>query len=440
MAFSRSKMTARKPRSRPALESLEDRSVPAVLLSVLDLDVDGTADDIRIRGDAARNVVQVQDNGANSLTISIDANGDGDTTDKGDMAPTAFNFNGDSVALDVALGLGNDVFNYATTGNYSASTRLISVNLGAGRNTFGFSTGSNDVLNASRISLDVVSSAATDTVSVDFDEVRKSDVTVSLALGKGADTATVDFDRIDDGASVDVDVDLGGGLNALTMDIAEVGFGDQGTVDVDVTGGVNRDTVTLNLHDDVGNGVKNSLLSFEADLGAGNDVFKANLDYSGSVFRVDDHAAASIAVKGGAGNDSLSVEGVGAAGTIRLDPDSQLLIELAGGAGNDNIAVDLDKVDALEMIGELRLRIDGGVGNDIILAVLANDGDSTGNYDIAVLGGVGNDQVTFQVNNNGGTPTFGPTGKAVLDGGLGLDLLTNDSKPVSKATGFETVI
>ena len=67
-------------------------------------------------------------------------------------------------------------------------------------------------------------------------------------------------------------------------------------------------------------------------------------------------------------------------------------------------------------------------------------GVAYGNYDIAIMGGVGNDQVTFQVNNNGGTPTFGPTGKAVLDGGLGLDLLTNDSKPVSKATGFETVI
>jgi hypothetical protein len=166
----------------------------------------------------------------------------------------------------------------------------------------------------------------------------------------------------------------------------------------------------------------------------------ANLDYANSVFRVDDHSVALIAVKGGAGNDSLSVKGVGAAGTIRLDPDAHLAIDLQGGSGNDTITVDLGKADALELIGAVRVRIAGGLGNDILTAMLANDPDTTGNFDVVVLGDQGNDQATFQVTSNGGTPTFGPTGKALLDGGLGTDVLTNASKPVSKATGFEQII
>ena len=80
--------------------------------------------------------------------------------------------------------------------------------------------------------------------------------------------------------------------------------------------------LALNLHDDVGDGFTASAMNFKADLGAGNDVFAANVDYGGQVFRVDDHSVASIAVKGGAGNDSLSVKGVPGAGTIRLDADA----------------------------------------------------------------------------------------------------------------------
>lgn len=422
------------------MERLEGRIAPAVVLSVVDIDFDGTADDVRIVGDGGNSIVEIQDNGSNMLTISIDADGDGDTSGKGDMAPTNFPFSDGSVALDVKLGGGNDELNYTATGNLSAATRLLTADLGSGSNTFAFKTGAFDVLNASRISLDVTCRTAVDAVTVDLDEVRKSSVTVGLAVGAGNDTATVDFGRIDDGSSVDVGGDLGPGVNALTMDFQQVGFGDGGTVDLDVTGGVGKDTVTLNLHDDVGNGTKASLLSFNADLGAGDDSFAANLDYANNVFRVDDHSLASIAVKAGAGNDSLSVKGVGAAGTIRVDSDARLAVDLQGGAGNDAINLDLGKSDALELIGAVRVRLAGGIGDDVLTAMLANNVNTTGSFDVAVLGGGGDDQATFQVNSNGGTPTFGPIGKAILDGGLGEDVLTNGSKPVSTAAGFEQVI
>lgn len=431
-------MNARK--LHDTLEPLESRIAPAALLTILDLDADGAADDIRIVGNGGKNIVTIEDNGANMLTISIDADGDGSTAGKKDLAPTSFVFNGDSATLDIKLGAGNDTINYSTTGNMSASTRMVNADLGGGKNTFAFSTGAFDVLNSSQIGFNIIGRGSADSVTVDFDEVRKSAITANVSLGKGNDTAAMSFDRIDDGSAVDLGVDLAGGVNSLTLDFQEVGFGDRGTVNVNVTGGASKDTVKLNLHDDIGDGVKASAMNFKADLGAGNDVFEANLDYTGQVFRVDDHSVALITVKGGAGNDSLSVKGVGAAGTIRLDGDSQLGIDLQGGAGKDTITADLGKTDAFEMLGSLRLRLAGGLGNDVLTAMLANDADTTGSYDVAISGDQGDDTATFQVSNNGGTPTFGPTGKILLDGGLGKDFLTNNSKPVSKATGFEQVI
>ncbi len=438
--FSRHSANVRGREFNDNLERLESRIAPAVVLSIVDLDGDGAADDIRIVGDSHKNIVTIDDNGADTLTISIDADGNGDTTGKHDLAPTPFTFSSGSVAVEVKLGGGNDVLNYTVKGNLSASTRLLTADLGAGNNTFTFSTGTFDVFNTSRVGLDITGSTKTDTVTIDFDEVRKSVVTVSLNLGKGNDTAGVDFDRIDDGSSVDVVADLGSGTNTITLDLQEVGFGDRGTVNADVTGGSGKDTVTLNLHDDIGDGTKASSVSFKADLGGGNDVFTGNLDYAGYVFRVDDHSVASIVVKGGTGNDSLSVKGAGATGTIRLDPDSHLSIDLQGGAGNDTVSVDLGKTDAVELIGELRVRIDGGLGKDVLAALVAHNANSTGHYDLAVLGGQGDDQATFLVNSNVGTPTFGPTGKALFDGGLGQDILTNGSKPLSTVTGFEQII
>lgn len=434
------------PHSKPAgavhdtPERLESRIAPAVVVSVIDLDGDGAVDDLRITGDSGKNLVHIEDNGTDTLTISIDADGNGDTTGKRDLAPTPFTFTGNSVALDVKLAGGNDALDYVVKGNLNAATRLLTADLGPGNNTATFSTGTFDVFNTSRIGLDFTGSTKADTLTVDFDEVRKSVVTVTAALGKGNDTATVDFDRIDDGSAVDLGVDLGAGINALTVDLQEVGFGDRGSVIADVTGGSGKDTVTLNLHDDVGDGTKASLVSFKADLGAGNDVFTGNLDYAGNVFRVDDHSVVAIAVKGGTGNDTLGVKGVGATGTIRLDPDARLAIDLQGGAGNDLLTADLGKTDALELMGELRVRIDGGLGKDVLAAMVAHNTNSTGSYDLAVLGGQGDDQATFQLTSSGGTPTYGATGKVQLDGGLGTDGLTDGAKPVSAISGFEQVV
>jgi len=418
---------------------LEGRVVPSVVVSQLDLDGDGAGDDIRIVGDTGNNAVTIIDNGTGLFTISIDANRDGDTTDAGELTNAAFNVNSNTGALEISLGGGNDAVTYNQTANLSGAAREISINLGGGNNTATVTAGTNDIFAASRFDFDVTGGAGNDTLTVSLGEVRASLVSVRADLGLGNDYATVAFDRIDDKAAVDLDASLGDGLNNLQIDLQKIAFGDRADVHVDIHGGAQKDIVTVNLHDDVGSGVTRSSLLIDAELFAGNDSFTAALDYSGNIFRVDDHSLTSIAVRGGTGDDSIGVQGVGATGTIRIDPDGLLDIDLKGGAGNDTVGVNLGKSDALEIIGGVRVRMDGGTGNDALSCLLANNANTTGYYDVVVLGSAGSDSVLFAIPPVG-TPTFGPLGKILLQGGRGLDTLTNTNPATSLAYFFETIL
>src|SRR5262249_44000749 len=110
------------------------------------------------------------------------------------------------------------------------------------------------------------------------------------------------------------------------------------------------------------------------------------------------------------------------------------------GLGNDTMVTDFGAGDTLELLGAIRVRMDGGLGTDVLTCLLANNVNTTGEFDVAVRGGAGNDTMAFSLVNNGGAPILGPTGKAVLDGGLGTDTLTNTAKALSVGIGFELVI
>jgi Ca2+-binding RTX toxin-like protein len=156
---------------------------------------------------------------------------------------------------------------------------------------------------------------------------------------------------------------------------------------------------------------------------------------------VDDHSLASIAVKGGAGNDSLSVKGAGASGTIRLDRTPAWRSISREERETMPSGVDLGKTDALELVGELRMRLTGGLGNDVLTAMLAN---TTRKHD----GHLRRGRPCWPGQRPGHVPSEQQRGHAdvradrqvQLDGGLGTDILTNNSKPLSNATGFEQVI
>lgn len=427
-------------RTRLGLECLQARVVPAVVVTQVDLDGDGAADDLRIVGDGAKNLVTVADNGSTALTLSIDANGDGDLTDAADVNGAVFNYSGNSVGIEVGLAGGNDAFTYSLQNSVAGGSRTLQVGLGTGNNAFTLDAANKNFTAGSLLDVDVAAGAGADAATVAVGQVRASLAAVRFDLGAGNDSAAVALGRIDDGGAADVAIDLGDGTNSAAVDLHEVGFGDRANASVAVTGGTGVDAVAVNLHDDVGDGVKASAVLVDVSLGAGNDTFAANLDYDQSVFRVDDHSLASINVRGGAGNDTLTAQGVGAAGTIRIDPDGLLDINLKGGTGDDTVAVNLGLPGSLEILGTVRAVIDGGAGKDKLSASFANNSNTTGRYDVAVFGGADNDQVAFGLVNNGGTPTFGPLGKVILKGGTGADTLTNGNPAVSLATYFETLL
>lgn len=432
--------TRKKSRTKLAVESLGCRIVPAVLLSKIDLDGDAQTDDVRIIGDGQHTKIAIADDGVSQIHMQIDANGDGDYADaaRGDL-DTFFNYSGKSFVVDAQLRGGNDSFVYVSTGAMSGSARNISVDLGAGYDTFNW-TQNNSVTANSRIALDVTGGGGNDTISITHNEVRNSQMSVKVDAGLGNDTYNLAFDRIDDSASVDVHTELGAGLNIHNADIHEVGFGNKATFDMTVIGGNQKDTIELRMHDDIGDGTIASRFSAVVDLLGGHDSFKALYDVGGNVFRVDDHSQASLVVRGGFGNDSISAGQNGAIGTIRLDPDALLSIDLDGGAGNDTVVVDFGSANAFENVGTIFVRMDGGYGNDVLSCLLANEVDTTGSYDVTVRGSAGNDTITFNLINSGGTPTYGPAGGVILDGGTGIDSVINSNPAVTKGVGIETVI
>jgi hypothetical protein len=423
-------------RTRLGLCPLDNRVVPAVVLTSLDLDGDGTADDVRIVGDGQNSKIALLDNGAGAVLIAIDANGDGDSADAGDTQGAVHQFSNNSFVLQVDLGGGNDSVDYHMSTDASGMARTLGINLGAGNDTFNFTTDGHAILANSRLSIDVAGGAGNDQVTTTFGVVDASAVAANADLGAGNDVQTLKFGGIDQHAAVTLNSNLGAGKNVLTADFDGVGKFDQAAVDLNVLGGSQVDLVFVNMHDDVGSGQTSSRFNANVDLGAGNDVFAATFDADKLQFIVDDHSQCAFDVHGGAGIDALIADESGT-GAIRIDPDGLLSLSLDGGAGNDVVIAQFDTTGPLDMKGAIRIRIDGGLGNDTLACTLANNATTTGAYDVAIHGGAGNDTTSFNLTNGGGTPTFGPAGVVVLDGGTGTDTLTDLNKGVSYVTGFE---
>jgi hypothetical protein len=82
-----------------------------------------------------------------------------------------------------------------------------------------------------------------------------------------------------------------------------------------------------------------------------------------------------------------------------------------------------DNVGVLALAGDLRLGVVAAGGNDTLDVQISSTG--SGNYDIALYGGYGDDKFTYNLEAVSGTPTFLPSGFALLDGGAGGNMLTH---------------
>lgn len=436
-------------RFRPHVEMMENRLAPAVVVTVLDLDHDGVANDLKIAGDSKANFIRILDDPSGTLQLEIDANGDGDTTDPADrpLGPVA----GFEKVILVLLGDGNDRVNFSAQGDYLASERRLLVNLGQGNDFFQFTTNDHDVLASSDVAITVFGGGGNDQAEMLFDGVSSSAVSVQATLGAGADgklntpcllTFGQSGGTIDNFASIDADWDLGSGSNNFTISIPDVGADvvGQAVVDINVLGGPAGDIVGLDLLGGVGNGTAPSNLTVAADLGLSNDIFTGRVDADD--FSVASGSQVRLNVQGSAGDDTLGVTTFGTQSSVMdLQLSSLFSVILRGGQGNDvvtfKVFASVQAPGTLKLNGQLYLRLHGGDGDDQITLKLINSADSVGNYDVAVFGGFGMDTVKFGLSAASAAVTFKPRGKVLLDGGLGDDTLENGSPTVSIARFFE---
>lgn len=425
-------------RFRPVIENLENRLVPAVTVQQLDLDGDGAADDIRIVGDDQNNVIRISDNGANGILLSIDANGDGDFTDAGELNAVSRAFQGKSGKFDIQLGGGDDKVEYTVTGAFDASKRALLVKLGKGSDEFTFDAEGRVTDNGSVIRLDVSGGQGDDGIQSDFGAIEDSSLSLRNSGGAGDDEIVLKVnDNIDFGATVDAAFDLGDGENVLAIALEGVGFSDVATATIDIVGGDDaqgQDTVLMLLGNDVGGGAKVSSLTITASLLAGDDEFQSKFE-EGDV-RVDDSSTLEIIVDGGDGDDGLLAEiadvGAGTGGML-VDSEAQFNLELSGGNGNDTVVAALDA----DVDGQFRFRLNGDSGNDVMLATLDMTGSSaSGSVNAKLAGGAENDKMGFKL-----VPGNVTVLKAVMDGEEGNDKrsLADTTANVTLA-GFEATI
>jgi hypothetical protein len=143
-------------------------------------------------------------------------------------------------------------------------------------------------------------------------------------------------------------------------------------------------------------------------------------------------------VLGGVGNDVLAVTRGATFGSVYF-PSGQVEADLKGGVGNDTLTVDLGG-NALDAFGRLRLRADGGAGNDVLSLAADVKAGSVPLFDAAVTGGVGHDTVGFTLNNNGsnGAANYPVGGTILIDGSVGLDACTIAGNGLTHRRGCES--
>ncbi len=191
-----------------------------------------------------------------------------------------------------------------------------------------------------------------------------------------------------------------------------------------ITGGAGIDTVIWN---GLGNGSDTILasdgaetLTVQGDSGVNNYTVSSN----SGLLRVAEGAASitvaasttTINVNGGSDNDVITI--------TSLADVNPLVLNIDGQADNDTITA----VDA--NIGEVRLRLNGGTGNDTITGSRDSDSINGDGGDDLVFGGLGNDSVDGGDGNDtlngeaGNDFLFGNIGNDLMDGGDGDDIVS----------------
>jgi len=172
-----------------------------------------------------------------------------------------------------------------------------------------------------------------------------------------------------------------------------------------------------------GNVATGARVSYQANLGAGDD--SGSVTLGGTVAK---GAYVSLSQDGGVGSDKLIFDG----GESTVDAGATLAVFLNG--GNKVVGNGLDKGDdnlvanyAGTLNGVMKVSVDGGAGNDVIDGSIIAGGNSTGYLNVSALGNAGNDTITLTVLSS--APSSHTA--VFVDGGAGKDtvIVTGAAKP-----------
>jgi len=350
------------------------------------------------------------------VSAQLDCNADGDFLDTalGDIDGDSY---GNEDQIYFAL-RGNDTITINQTGPWTGEKKDFQFLLAVGTNSLTYESNGNGISSNSRIVFDITGGSGADTVDLSFagNLVDQSSILVRVNLAVGNDVMSLALPATSTTGRINAEVNLGLGTNAFSMTQGTAPT--SGEVNLDLEGGTGRDTVTLNPTI-----VSGGRMRINSQLGGGNDTYRVNLDLS--LLDLTSDADLFLGADGGIGNDNLAM--------IRNEPTpnpttiheaADFDIRLNGGIGNDIITVDLGSGGIDEFTnGTIRLRADGGAGTDLVSLIMdsteASPSSGPGRYDVAVTGGPGNDTLNA-THNVVGSVTY-LQGAMILDGGVGID-------------------
>lgn len=391
-----------------------------------DVDGDGT-DDVVVTGSKAKDHFVVVDRpGVPDVVVSLDRNGDGDFIDGGELdaqvfTPTTSAFG----VVRIATGKGNDTVDVTLDGILTVP-RVLAIELGSGVNAFAFGGAGGAQITAGALTIDVTGSSKTDVVEFDLAAIACDDAAIALRLagGSGADDLTVDLGALSGRTIVDVDADLGK-KNDMALLRKSGAWSELAAVACAIEGNAGNDVVRCELGGALADEAR---LEVRASLSSGNDVFETFVDAATfDVTSATEAARVMMRGNGGSGRDSLILNTALTVGTIALQ--GVIDVDFRGESEDDTITFDLDAPQALGFGASgdalLRLRLDGGAGNDLIHTNLSNDASGVPAYDVELRGDAGTDQLTYGAQNptpGGNTAAnYPPRGAMFIDGGEGED-------------------
>jgi hypothetical protein len=233
--------------------------------------------------------------------------------------------------------------------------------------------------------------------------LKGGDDQLTMQLGAFGDASAALFD------AKNISINLGDG-----NDSAQIWFGGldmpnrviTANLNMTVNGGAGNDEVTGNFGE-----MQHGTLNFKVLGGAGDDNA-----FAGLWGNIDTGATVHFNLQGQDGNDTLNTYETYNSGYdhVNIAAGALLDINVNGGAGDDQMYMTYGGT----VLGNLRVRQDGGDGNDRVRGELHIADGSTGVMDAVYMGSAGRDVLRMEL--------YGEArvSRALIDGGSGFDFAT----------------